>query len=110
MEYITEILRCFGLSRRYKGLRYLLYILETSDITHSNLTAQELYMKTATYFGCSWRSVESALRTLANRAWTVNPSLLCEIAGAPLQSAPTSARFLKIICSYVKFLESSTCR
>ena len=58
-------------------------------------------METAEHFECNWTAVERNIRTAVSRAWSVNPDLLCQMAGYPLESEPTSSQFIEIISSYI---------
>ena len=66
-----------------------------------NPETKEIYMETAAHFECNWTAVERNIRTAVSRAWSVNPDLLCQMAGYPLESEPTSSQFIEIISSYI---------
>ncbi len=92
---MEKTLHALGITRRYKGYRQLLYAL-----TLGSKPTMQIYQETAEHFGCSWRAVEQNIRTAAAHAWEMNPSLLSEMAGCPLDSAPTTGRFIKIIAAH----------
>ena len=75
------------------------------DFKHSYMDmynrCKEIYMETAEHFECNWTAVERNIRTAVSRAWSVNPDLLCQMAGYPLEYEPTSSQFIEIISSYI---------
>ena len=62
---------------------------------------KEIYFVTAQHFGCHWTSVERNIRTIVQRAWRVNPTLLGKMAGYPLTDVPTVSEFLEIISAHI---------
>lgn len=109
LEDIQDILRPFGITRCYKGCKhasYAIYLAVTND-TRLEAVVKEIYMDVASHFGCSYYSVERNIRTVAARAWNVNPDLLREMAGYPIddthtKNAPvTASEFVEIIASYI---------
>ena len=46
-------------------------------------------MEAALHFHCQWTTVERSIRTAVERAYKINPILLCKIAGYPLTCIPT---------------------
>ena len=103
MTFIQDTLRHFGITRCYKGFRHTTYAIYLAVQDESRLEAitKEIYMETATYFGCKWTAVERNIRTSVERAWSVNPSLLIEMAGYPLDTEPTASEFIEIIAAYI---------
>ena len=103
MTNLQDILRSLGINRCYKGFRHACYaiglVLENEDRLE-NIT-KEIYMETAAHFGCKWTAVERNIRTPAARAWRTNAALLMQMAGYPLEKAPTASEFLEIISSYL---------
>lgn len=102
MKDIVVSLRRKGITPLYRGYRQLLYALSIA-LSERCPPAKTLYTKTADHFCCSWRSVEHNIRTLAKRAWEVNPSYLSEIFGRELQHTPSSAQFIAMLYSYIQF-------
>lgn len=103
MTTIQNTLRPFGITRCYKGFDmavYSIYLVLNDDFRIQAVT-KEIYMETASHFSCKWTEVERNLRTTVNRAWQVNPSLLCQMAGYPLSTAPSVSEFIEIISSYI---------
>lgn len=103
MTNIEEILRSFGITRCYKGFELIAHAIALAVTNDFSLTAvtREIYMETASHFGCKWFTVERNIRTVVARAWEVNPSLLCQMAGYPLAETPTASEFIEIIASYI---------
>ena len=102
MTAVQDILRSFGITRCYKGFKHTEYAIYLAIQDESRLEAitKEIYMETAAHFECNWTAVERNIRTAVSRAWSVNPGLLCQMAGYPLESEPTSSQFIEIISSY----------
>ena len=100
---IQETLRLFGITRCYKGFKHIEFAVALAIAKEERLEAvtKEIYMETASHFNCSWTAVERNIRTAVARAWEVNPSLLCEMAGYPLTCTPTASEFIEIITSYI---------
>ena len=103
MTFIQDILRPFGITRCYKGFQHTTYAIYLALQDESRLEAitKEIYMETATHFGCKWTTVERNIRTAVARAWRVNRSLLLEMAGYPLDTEPTASEFIEIIATYI---------
>ena len=103
MMSIQETLRLFGITRCYKGFLHTAYAIQLAVENENRLEAvtKEIYMETAEHFECNWTAVERNIRTAVSRAWPVNPDLLCQMAGYPLESEPTSSQFIEIISSYI---------
>ena len=103
MPRIQDALRPFGISRCYKGAKhtaYAIYLAVTDDARLEAVT-KEIYMETAAHFQCKWTAVERNIRTVAARAWRVNPDFLGQMAGYPLRCAPTASEFIEIVASYI---------
>lgn len=98
MTAVQDILRSLGITRCYKGFKHTEYAICLAIQDESRLEAitKEIYMETA-----NWTAVERNIRTAVSRAWSVNPDLLCQMAGYPLESEPTSLQFIEIISSYI---------
>ncbi len=103
MTAVQDILRSFGITRCYKGFKHTEYAICLAIQDESRLEAitKEIYMETAEHFECNWTAVERNIRTAVSHAWSVNPDLLCQMAGYPLESEPTSSQFIEIISSYI---------
>lgn len=103
MTTIQNTLRLLRITRCYKGFKHIAYAIHLAILNDDSLEAvtKEIYMATAEHFGCKWTAVERNIRTAVLRAWTVNPKLLCQMAGYPLTCAPTASEFIEIISSYI---------
>ncbi len=62
---------------------------------------QEIFLPMAAAHSCDWRTIERNIRTVIHRAWTVNASFLCELAGYPLKTEPTVTEFIEMLASHV---------
>ena len=103
MMSIQETLRLFGITRCYKGFLHTAYAIQLAVENENRLEAvtKEIYMETAEHFECNWTAVERNIRTAVSRAWSVNPDLLCQIAGYPLKTEPSASQFIEMISSYI---------
>lgn len=103
MTAIRDALRPFGITRCYKGLVHTCFsiFLAVNDDFRLEAVTKEIYMETASHFGCKWTAVERNIRTVAARAWQVNPDLLMQMAGYPLNGTPSASEFIEIISSYI---------
>lgn len=103
MTRVQNILRRFGVTKCYKGYKYTIYAIHLvlADEDRLGAITKEVYMVTASHFGCKWTAVERNIRTVVARAWNVNPGLLSQLAGYPLTHPPTSSQFIEILSSYV---------
>lgn len=103
MTNINFLLQSLGITNNYRGYRYILLainlVLENEDRLES--VVNKVYYSIAKTYNINWTSVERNMRTLVNRAWNVNPKLLIEIAGYPMNGAPTTSEFLCIITNYI---------
>ena len=101
MKHSPAIEACI-ITRCYKGFKHTEYAICLAIQDESRLEAitKEIYMETAAHFECNWTAVERNIRTAVSRAWSVNPDLLCQMAGYPLEAEPTSSQFIEIISSY----------
>lgn len=103
MRDIQSTLRSLGITRLYKGYNQLYHAI---SIAVSNNDGQKLSMRyfldaAASHTNSNRKAVERNFRTLAARAWKINPSLLSEMAGHPLSSAPSSSDLIESISVYV---------
>ncbi len=103
MTAIQDILRLLGVTRCYKGFKHTVYAIQlaVTDDTRLETITKGIYMETAAHFGCKWTAVERNIRTAVLRAWQINPELICEMAGYPLDTAPTASQFIEIVSSHV---------
>ena len=103
MTRIQETLRPLGVTRCYKGFHHVCFSihLAVTDDFRMEAVTKEIYTETAIHFGCKWTAVERNIRTVVARAWQVNPSLLCRMAGYPLDGTPTASEFIEIVSSYI---------
>ena len=102
-DIIKQILRPFGLSRRYLGFSLLIVAVTISiqdDGSRFPLT-RNLYARVAEECDCTVHCVERNIRTVIKRAWAVNPGYMRELAGYLMAAPPSSTEFIEIISSYI---------
>lgn len=103
-KMIQDTLRPMGITRTCCGYKRLIMatelVLKNEDCLDS--VTKEIYMEIASQCGCKWTSVEHNIRTASRRAWTVNPQLLIQMAGYPLDGPPTASEFLEIVSNYIQ--------
>ena len=103
MTKIYALLQEFGITRCYKGYHhasYCIFLAVTDEYKLESVT-KRIYSEAAVHFDCSWFAVERNIRTISARAYKVNPILLRQIAGYPLDSAPTASEFIAILASHI---------
>ena len=103
MTTIQDALRPFGITRCYRRFKHTIFAIHLvlTDKARLDAVAKNIYMETASFFECEWTAVERNIRTVASRAWRVNPDLLCQMAGYPLTAPPTASEFIEIVSSYI---------
>ena len=108
MEYpyeaeLEEVLRQLGIGRNYCGhdrtiITISIALENQSLLSHS---IKDIYRATAERSGCHWTAIERNFRTIIRRAWKINPRKLTELAGYPMNKAPTATEFIAILTSYI---------
>lgn len=104
------ILHNLGIGKNYKGFRFACYALQLvlQDEDRLENLKQEVLIPVAVLCGTSYSAVERGLRTVIQRAWSVNPGLLREMARFPLDRQPTVSEFFVIISTYVMRSKASS--
>ena len=104
MTTIYTILRYLSITKTYLGCHQAAYAVKLALEDEDRLSAvtKEIYMETASYFGCSWGAVERNIRTVVVRAWRNCPDRLQELAGYPLDGMPTAGEFIEILVCYLQ--------
>lgn len=104
MIIVQDILEELGVTRAYKGYSHTEYALELvlEDEDRLEAVTKKVYQETARHFHCHWTAVERNIRTVIQRVWRVNPTLLQKMARYPLTEAPTTRDFLSIITAYIQ--------
>jgi two-component system response regulator (stage 0 sporulation protein A) len=101
MKDTINLLYHLGITPSYRGYRQLVLALELlredEDLLYQTMN---FYTTVAERNHSSCASVERNIRTLATRAWNVNPKLLKRVAGYPLKNKPANAEFLSILLNY----------
>lgn len=103
MTTIQNILRPFGITKCYKGFHLVCFSIQlaVNDDFRLGAVTKEIYMVTASHFNCNWKAVERNIRTVVIKAWNVNPDLLSQMAGYPLDGTPSASEFIEIVSSYI---------
>lgn len=106
MTRIYDVLRAFGITRRFRGCRIaaeaVSIVLENEESLHA--MTSEVYAVIAVKEQCTWYAVERNLRTVILYAWKKNRNLLIKMAGYPLEAPPTATEFIEILANFVKRL------
>ena len=104
MIIVQDILEELGINRAYKGYKHTAYALELvlEDEDRLSAVTKEVYQETARHFHCHWTAVERDIRTVIQRAWQINPTLLQKMAKHPLTNVPKTREFLEIIMKYIQ--------
>lgn len=99
MIAIYKLLQRLGVTPKYKGFRKTAIAMSLIAANPRRLEAvtKEVYMVVGDETGTHWKTVERSIRTVVQRVWDVNPQLLQEMAGYPLQGPPTASEFLAIL-------------
>ena len=102
-EYIHNTLRNLGITKRYKGYDYCVHAVYIAACNANCLKSivKEIYIETARKYNCSWISVERDIRTVVNKAWKTNPTLLQKIAGFPLSVQPKVSEFIDMVSAFI---------
>ena len=100
MEVIHDILRRLGITKRYRGYDAIVYCVQLilEDDRRLQSVIKSVYSPAAVHFDCRPASIERNMRTAVQRAWQLQPSLLCRLAGYQLTSAPSTSEFLALVC------------
>lgn len=102
MNNTLRLLQRFGLTPRYRGYRQLLIALDLlKEDEYRMYNTKSFYAEIGTYSNSTATAVERNIRTLTERAWMINPKLLEEVAGYPMDYKPTNTDFLSIVYNYM---------
>ena len=108
---IAEILHSIGISPKYKGYYYLLYVLECVRANPEYLySSSVLYAKAIQHFGVSRKSIERNIRFAIGRAWDnpTNPHARKLFEVYAIDYAPTTREFISIIIESICFRHFSS--
>ena len=103
MKNAICLLHSLGIMPSYRGYRQIILALELL-LSNEDLLCDtmDLYSKIAQLSNVTPGSVERNIRTLSERAWSINPELLRKIAGYPLDAKPTNAEFLSMLLNFIQ--------
>lgn len=111
MEYekwIRFILKQLGIGRNYQGYDYIVdgVLLVLEDASRLEYVTKSLYPDIAKKHHTSWSCVERNIRTVIDILWKESSKeLLWEICGEENAERPRNARFLELLCEYIRRLE-----
>lgn len=103
-DTIKQLLRKFGIGKRYKGYYYTieavsLYMdIEDIDV----MITKDIYSVLAIKFGSDPASIERCMRTVIELCWRNNESLIFDIAGYEVFRRPTNSEFLDMLANYIE--------
>ena len=101
---VCELLRPFGITKKYIGVSQLtlalLILLENPESLHA--VQKQIYMVIAERSCANWKSIERNIRTLSAAAWRANPEYLELLAQYPLIKRPTSVQFMEIMLQNIR--------
>ena len=104
MEVIHDILRRLGITKRYRGYDAIVYCVQLvlEDDRRLQSIIKNVYSPAAIHFHCRPANIERNIRTAVQRAWQLQPSLLCRLAGYQLTSAPSVSEFLALVSRLIE--------
>lgn len=100
---IYELLLRLGIPSKYVGFFYSTQAIYLAVLNPEKLqyVTKEIYLEVAKIYKTNWSTIERAIRTVIKVAWTRNAPLLKELAGYPLDNAPSAAEFLSILSMHI---------
>lgn len=101
---VCELLRPFGITKKYIGVSQLTLALQIllEDPACLHAVQKGIYMVIAERFCVNWKSIERNIRTLSTAAWRANPDYLELLAQYPLEKRPTSVQFMEIMLQNIR--------
>lgn len=104
---IHYILNSLGVSARYTGFRLAVSAisLALNDPELLKLISKNLYPVLAKRYHTTVKCIERNIRTIIDKAWQNNPSLLSSLAGYTLLDKPKTGQFIEIVVSYLRKTE-----
>lgn len=102
--YIEELLDGLHINRRYTGRKQLVEAVLLAMEDEGRLLRMDrlIYAAVAEQCGGTSGSVSRNIRTVATRTWDLYPELLQELAGYPLDRAPTASEMVELILTHVQ--------
>lgn len=101
MKNTIRLIHRFGITPGYRGYRQLIAALElVMEDEDWMWNMMKLYTEIGKRTHSNALAVERNIRTLCGRAWIVNPKLLEQTMGYPINGKPTNSEFLSMLLSY----------
>lgn len=104
-----RLLRSFGVSGRYVGFKFLVFIVEklVENPDEWQWLTKGVYLDTGKYFGVSRESVERGIRGFVKACWKrEDHRMLDYVAGAHLEKRPTNADFIDMLVAFMRYKNS----
>ena len=104
LDRITQTLETLGITRRYRGHAIAAEAIYRILKDENGLLClhTQVYEPLCRESQQSWYVLERNLRTVIQRAWTINRDLLREMCLYPLTLMPTVSEFLEIVAEYLQ--------
>lgn len=103
---LVLLLESLGVTRRYLGCGMAAEAIVLLDAASRECGViqlrQGVYEPLASQHGCRWQQVERNLRTVVQRAWSVNRQGLRALAAYPLPVTPSVGEFLDLLLTYAQ--------
>ena len=101
---VCELLRPFGITKKYIGVSQLTLALQIllEDPECLYAAQKRIYMVIAERFCVDWKTIERNVRTLSITAWKKDPEYLELLARYPLGKRPTSVQFMEIMLQNIR--------
>ena len=101
MKNTIRLIHRLGVTPGYRGYRQLIAALELVIENEDWLwNMMKLYSEIGKRTGANSAAVERNIRTICERAWIVNPRLLEQTIGYPINGKPTNSEFLAMLLGY----------
>jgi two-component system response regulator (stage 0 sporulation protein A) len=104
---VAEVLRAIGMSPKYKGYCYLLFMLGYAHMNpeHVYSSSSALYPAAMEHFGLSRKNLERNIRFAIERAWEnpVNPGMQELFRTYDITYVPTIREFISIVTECICF-------
>lgn len=96
---LKDVLLSLGITKNYAGYKCLCRALEMSLEDENRLICVKkgIWEPLEQEFHYGGKGVESAIRTISNRAWCDNRENLEKLAGSSLSGPPSAVQFLSIL-------------
>lgn len=102
-QMIIRDLRTLGIGRQYLGYNITIKAVRMvlQDENCLLCIKQGIFVPLARQQNCDWRAIERNIRTVIHRAWDINRVYLGELAGYPMEQAPTVTEFVEMLSAHI---------